>query len=246
MFTKRKFQEFTFEKQHKKCAELLKRIYENLAANQSVEDLFEHYHILQVWMNCKYNLNNDFKQVADRYHYHLKLADQRLQEHNLLPVVRKGDKEHSSGSYPIVIYLDGLRSAHNVGSIIRTVEAFGLGTIYFSEQTPYIDNKQVQNTSKGAFQWVQCNRDKKVNELPKPLVVMETSPHASSLYDFVFPEVFTLAVGNEEYGCSDEILSLADCLIEIPLRGRKNSLNVANALAIAAGEIQRQNCKGKI
>lgn len=239
-FTKRKFQGFPFERQHKKCSELLKYIYENLLACQPSEDLFQHYHELQRWMNSDYRLTSDIKHVADRYHFHLKLANQMLQEHNFLPAIRQGDREQSSEIGSIAVYLDRLRSAHNVGSIIRTAEAFALGTLYFSGQTPYIDNKQVQDASMGAFQWISCIQDKKASELPKPFIVMETSPDAIPLHDFIFPQTFSLAVGNEEYGCSDEILKLADFIIEIPLRGRKNSLNVANAFAIVASEIQRQ------
>lgn len=245
MFTKRKFLGFPVERQHKKCAEHLKRLYENLLARRPSEDLCDEYHRLQGWMGCDYQLPSDLKEIADRYHFHLQQAHQKLHEHNFLPAIRQGDREESSEFWPIGIYLDRLRSAHNVGSIIRTVEAFALGSIYFSEQTPYIDNKQVQDASMGAFQWVPCYCDKKVDQLPKPLIVMETSPHAISLYDFIFPEKFSLAVGNEEYGCSDEVLKAADYIVEIPLRGRKNSLNVANAFAIAVSEIQRQK-KGKL
>ncbi|MGA8165369.1 MAG: TrmH family RNA methyltransferase [Waddliaceae bacterium] len=47
-------------------------------------------------------------------------------------------------------------------------------------------------------------------------------------------------VGNEEYGCSTEVKRCGQIFLEIPLRGRKNSLNVANAFAIAAAEMTRQ------
>ena len=50
----------------------------------------------------------------------------------------------------------------------------------------------------------------------------------------------TFPLGNEEYGCSKETLAMADYLLTIPLYGRKNSLNVSNAFAIAAQEICRQ------
>lgn len=240
MFTKRRFQGFPFEKQHKKCAEILKQIYESLLSNHSFDAFLEEYHDIQKWMGSEFELSSNLKTIADRYHYHLQYANKTYLEHNLLPSIRQGDREQSSEIWPISIYLDRLRSAHNVGSIIRTVEAFALGTLYFSEQTPYIDHKQVQNASMGAFQFVQCYKDRQAKDLPKPFIVMETSQNAIPLQEFIFPEVFTLAVGNEEYGCSDEILKLADHVIEIPLRGRKNSLNVANAFAIAASEIQRQ------
>ncbi|MCE2983540.1 MAG: TrmH family RNA methyltransferase, partial [Parachlamydia sp.] len=89
-------------------------------------------------------------------------------------------------------------------------------------------------------QWVSCFKEIPLSQLKKPIIALETATGAHNLYDFSFPSSFTLVVGNEEYGCSDETLHLADEWVEIPLRGRKNSLNVANAFAIAAGEIARQ------
>lgn len=240
MFTKRKFQAFAYEKQHKKCAELLKTIHESILKGVPHEVLFLHYKELLVWMDAPLDPQESLKELADHYHYHLKHAKISFQEHNLLPSVRQGDQQSSKETWPIVIYLDHLRSAHNVGSIIRTVEAFALGEIYFSSQTPYVDHPQVQKASMQAFQWVNCIRADHFNQLPRPLILLETSPEAVSLNDFIFPYSFTLVVGNEEYGCSNEVLAQADYLVEIPLRGRKNSLNVANAFAIAASEIQRQ------
>lgn len=240
LFTKKKFQSLPIERQHKKCSELLKNLYENFLYQKPVDFYYDQYQLMQKWMSLDQELTLDIKHIADRFHYHLKLSRQLLKENNLLPSIKQGDREQGCEIWPIAVYLDHLRSAHNVGSIIRTVEAFALGSIYFSEQTPYVDNKQVKDASMGTFQWVQCFTDKRIDELPKPLIVMETSTQAHSIYDFVFPQSFTVALGNEEYGCTDEILKLADVIIEIPLRGRKNSLNVANAFAIAASEIQRQ------
>ena len=72
------------------------------------------------------------------------------------------------------------------------------------------------------------------------VIVLETSPQSQPIYQFHFPDAFTLVIGNEEYGCSENSIQLADALVEIPMAGRKNSLNVANAYAIAASEIHRQ------
>jgi tRNA G18 (ribose-2'-O)-methylase SpoU len=157
-----------------------------------------------------------------------------------LPKVRQGDRSTGEEIWPIAIYLDHLRSAHNVGSIIRTVEALALGSLYFSPKTPFITHKQVQDTAMGSIQWTSCYQEMDLSKLPRPIIVLETCQEALSLYDFIFPSSFTLVVGNEEYGCSDETLKSADFLVEIPLRGHKNSLNVANAFAMVAGEICRQ------
>lgn len=237
-FIKRRFLEFSLTQQHKKCAEILYTLFSDPSSNT-----FEIYNQIATWMNLEPLENLSKEMISNRYHFHLKSAHITKKEHHLLPSIKKGDKEQACEAYPISIYLDNLRSAHNVGSIIRTVEAFRLGTILFSEKTPFIDHDQVKKTSMGSFEWVNCHKLNNFDSLPHPIIALETSENAISLYDFIFPEVFTLIVGNEEYGCSEHTLQIADYVLEIPLRGRKNSLNVANAFAIVASEIIRQ--KGK-
>lgn len=235
MFTKRKFLSFPPQQQHKKCAEWLREIYERKLESETKAHYFE----LLSWMNEPFPTLLTKKDVADAYHQHLKKANQSLKEHHLLPQVHTKDRESGENYYPIAIYLDHIRSAHNVGSIVRTLEAFRLGDLYLSEDTPNLDHKQVKDAAMGAGPWVNW-RQVSLDKLPRPMIVMETSPDAIPVYDFLFPETFTLVLGNEEYGCSDAILEKADHIITIPLRGRKNSLNVANAFAIAAAEIARQ------
>lgn len=243
-FTKDKFLKLSLQTQHKKLALILREVYE-----QSIRELkppsrtlLSTYHKMLSWIDfppltpsCE-----NLKKIADRFHMHLKHTTQKLCEQNFLPHIEKQDKTHANPSWPIAIYLDHLRSAHNVGSILRTTEAMSLGSVYFSESTPFIDHKQVQKTSMGASEWVSCFQGIALSHLPKPIIVLETATQACSVHDFVFPENFTLVVGNEEYGCSDESLQQADYLLHIPLSGRKNSLNVSNAFAITAAAIQRQ------
>lgn len=241
-FSKAKFLAQPIERQHKKCAELLRKCYEAMAADGTIDDAFAgQYRQMQEWMNDPYAIESGtIKEVADRYHHHLQLAGRSQKEHNLLPTVRKGDRETALEKLPVHVYLERLRSAHNVGSILRTVEALGFGVVYFAEGTPFADHLQVQNCSMEAYRWVDCQRVEGLEGLPRPLIVLETGDEALSLYSYAFPEAFTLAVGNEETGCSDALLREADVILQIPMRGRKNSLNVANAFALAAGEILRQ------
>lgn len=239
-FTKRKFQLLPIKRQHQKCAELLYAIYNKWIAQQTWAIEWEMYQELLQWMNDAIPPAVTPQIISDQYHYHLQQAQISKKEHHFLPTVRQGDRVKGETPWPIAIYLDHIRSAHNVGSIVRTVEALSLGSLYFSPQTPFVTHKQVQDTAMGAHQWVDCHQGVALNALPRPVILLETSPDALPLYSFIFPSSFTLVVGNEEYGCSHESLALADYLVEIPLRGHKNSLNVANALALVAGEINRQ------
>lgn len=239
-FTKRRFQSLSEQKQHKKCAELIRFLYEQ-KDGETKKQLLEFYSTWQIWMGLMLPPIHNAESLIDRFHHHLKLGKLSLKEWNLLPYISTGDRERAlEEPGAISIYLDGIRSAFNVGSIVRTVEALSLGTLYFSKETPFIDHAQVQKTSMGADQWVRCIQNVPLSELRKPVVALETSSNAIPIYDFIFPESFSLVVGNEEYGCSELTLNQVDFLVEIPLCGRKNSLNVANAFALAAGEIRRQ------
>ena len=200
---------------------------------------FEDYCHLLRWMEEAIP-EQTLKSLADHYHYHMQKAGRQHKEHHLLPNITKEDRRQAEPCWPIAIYLDRLRSAHNVGSIISTVEAFSLGKLFLSLETPAATHKQVIDASMGAQQWVIIEQEKGIDKLPRPVIVLETGENAIPLTHFRFPETFTLVVGNEEYGCSDQILAQADYIVKIPLRGRKNSLNVANAFAIAAAEISRQ------
>lgn len=239
-FSPRRFLALPGEQQHKKCAEVLRRLYDSLLENQATES-WGFYVQLQTWMEIEPLKSCKLKDVADRYHWHLEKARQHLKEHRLLPSVRRGDRQQGEAKLSVVVFLDHLRSAHNVGSIIRTAEAFAFQEVIGTEDTPNGEHPQVRKTSMGASEWMVCRSRRRLAELPRPIVALETSPEAVSWANFVFPEAFTLVVGNEEYGCSDEALSLADFVVEIPLYGRKNSLNVANAFAIVAAEIRRQH-----
>jgi tRNA G18 (ribose-2'-O)-methylase SpoU len=239
-FTKRKFLGFPLKQQHKKCAELLRTLYEKKIRDQQINNEVVVYDQLVEWMKLPKSSLCTHQKVADSYHHHLNLASVSHKEHHLLPRARTGDKAVAEASWDLSIYLDNIRSAHNVGSILRTVEAFSMGKVYFSQTTPLPSNKQVQDTAMGCDQWITCVPHVDLNTLPRPIIVLETSDSAVSLYDYTFPDHFTLVVGNEEYGCSEITLQTADVIVEIPLRGRKNSLNVANAFAIVAGEISRQ------
>lgn len=232
LFTKKKFNQLDFKQRHKKCAELLRQHYEAASID------FTEYNTLLNWLKCNPFIYTDPKALADRYHWHLQMAGLSLKEHNLLPSLRKGDREPKLDFPNIAIYLDNVRSAYNVGSILRTVEALRIGKVYFSEKTPFIDNDKVLKTSMGAASIVPCFQNVPLQNLPRPIIAFDTSEAAIGIAEFEFPESFTLILGNEEYGISDASLQEADFIVEIPLFGVKNSINIGCAFAIAAAKMR--------
>ena len=238
IFKKAKFYKLDEMARHKKCAELLRLIYVSSLEKKEIPSLWETYLTLREWLELGPVAYTTLKELADLYHFHLAKASQFLKEHNLLPPIRRGDRAPKEPFGNCAIFLDNLRSAYNVGSILRTVEALRIGSVYFSKKTPGIDNPKVIKTSMGASSLVPCFYKQDLKDLPRPFIALDTGDKAEPIGSFLFPESFTLIVGNEEYGISDEVLSQVDTVVEIPLFGQKNSINAACAFGIAAQQIR--------
>jgi tRNA G18 (ribose-2'-O)-methylase SpoU len=232
LWTQTKFLSLSAEQQHKKASELLRQIQRG---ERHLEPI---YNNLSMWMDLPPLCTFSLETLSNRFHLHLQKANVSWQEHNLL-LVNKSDQPSNRPCLPIGIYLDNLRSAFNVGSILRTVEAFRLGSVYFSRSTPYINHPKVQKTSMETFDKIACVQVDSLEELPRPFIALETVDSAPTISDFVFPRSFTLLLGNEEYGLSETTLESVDQFVQIPLVGYKNSLNVASAFAIAAAKISQ-------
>ena len=234
-FTKRKFLSLKESLQHKKASELLKELF----ASEKKTPLIRAYQSMEDWLELP---NLDFlnqEELSHRFHFHLHEAQLSLQEHSLLHVKTK-DLPSAVPFLPIHIFLSSLRSAFNVGSILRTVEAFRLGTVHFSKTTPTPQNPKVQKASMNTFDKVPCLTNSQTETLPRPWIALETATPSTPLSSFFFPSTFTLILGNEEFGIPKELLDQCDFIVEIPLCGSKNSLNVAAAFAIAAATIRSQ------
>lgn len=143
------------------------------------------------------------------------------------------DVKKSENSIPVVLVLDNLRSTYNVGGLIRTAEAIGIEHVYFCGLTGTPDNSKVTRTSLGTDNWIEWSYFESTTECIKELkkdgytiYTLETEDSAKSLEQITAPDKSAIILGNERYGVSEQVLKLSDQLIKIPLRGRKNSLNV--------------------
>ncbi len=160
-----------------------------------------------------------------------------------------------SGVFFCSLVLHNIRSVHNVGSIFRTADAAGVSKIILSGYTPLpIDRfgrerKDFIKVSLGAEKsvpWVQKkNIASVVRELKKEnyfVVAVEQDARSTSLFEYKPPKNKPLAiiVGNEVRGLSKQTLKLCDAVVEIPMRGKKESLNVSVAAGIALFTILRK------
>lgn len=231
-FSFAKFSALSQEGRHKKCAEILRAIFDG-------EDLKEMYRQIERWMGFNPLPSFDLFHLSERFHYHLAFVTQKVREENLL--IASQDKETPLASpLDFVIYLDRIRSAYNIGSILRTLEAFSLGKIAFSPGMAGLDHSQVQKAAMGAGKHLEII-NLPLEKLPRPLIAFETAEEATPLEEFLFPKQGTLIFGNEEFGLSPDSLQAADCFVSIPLFGRKNSLNVACAFSVVAHTLRGQS-----
>ncbi len=149
------------------------------------------------------------------------------------------------------VLLDNIRSAWNVGSIFRSADGFGFAHVYLCGITPTPANEAVKKTALGVEDFVTWSHHQDAVKLVKGLKVegwkilaLEDDEQASSISQFTdtqFPNPIVLIVGSEITGIDPDLLTLADEVIYIPMRGVKRSLNVANAFSIAAYALVEQN-----
>jgi tRNA G18 (ribose-2'-O)-methylase SpoU len=150
---------------------------------------------------------------------------------------------------PIILVLDNIRSAHNVGNIIRAAEAAKCSMVLLcGSMTPAPPHPKVLKTALGSAEYVpykkygstlQAIRDLKEQDIK--VVGVETTSKSLTLWDYsIFHphehQMVAFVFGNEIIGVDTECLEECDALVALPTHGIKNSLNVATCVsAVGSG-----------
>ena len=162
------------------------------------------------------------------------------------PSTRKGAQtvrdSRKEGQKSMAVLLDNIRSAWNVGSILRSADGFGFDHAYCCGITPTPENEAVTKTSLGAEDSVTWSYHKDAVRLVKGLkkegwkvYALEEDERAVEIRkEKGGKQRSVLIVGNEVTGVDPELLDLCDAIYFIPMRGEKKSFNVAIAFGIAA------------
>jgi tRNA G18 (ribose-2'-O)-methylase SpoU len=155
----------------------------------------------------------------------------------------------------ICLILDNIRSVHNVGSIFRTAETLGIGAIYCVGTTPIPldrfgrkrkDFAKVALGAENLVKWEHLGKavsaDSGINEVAAlikklkkegfEIVALEQSPRAVDYKKVEVGNKVAVILGSEVEGVSPKLLKLADIIAEIPMIGKKESLNVSVAGAV--------------
>jgi tRNA G18 (ribose-2'-O)-methylase SpoU len=135
-----------------------------------------------------------------------------------------------------VLVIPNIRSGHNVGAMFRTADGAGVGKIYICGYSPTPPHPQVDKVSLGAEKSVPWEYAKQTSRLLKKLkkegyniVGLEQSKRSQNIFGFKPNFPLALVVGNEKTGLPKNWQVLCDELVDIPMRGKKNSLNVSVA-----------------
>jgi len=144
--------------------------------------------------------------------------------------------------HPIVVVVDDIRSGHNVGSVFRTADGAGLAGVYVTGYSATPGHREVEKVALGAGDLLPWSRDADVTAVLARLrgegytiAALELTP-ASIPVEAVTLEHFPMALvlGNEVTGVKPAVLEAADIVIGLPQYGKKESLNVSVAFAVAA------------
>lgn len=174
-------------------------------------------------------------------------AHRELQDGDFLP--RSGDQlEKPLSPLSLEIALDHWRSAFNVGSVFRTADGLGVGKIHLWGYTPTPENATVKKTALGSEKWTLWSHTFNTAEALKSLrdsgahiVAFETCSRSVPLTaPFPHKQKTVFIFGNERFGLNPPHLELCHEIREIPMAGRKNSLNAAVCAGLAVYEWKRQ------
>ncbi|MCX6755814.1 MAG: TrmH family RNA methyltransferase [Candidatus Nomurabacteria bacterium] len=149
-----------------------------------------------------------------------------------------------------ILILPDIRSALNVGAIFRTADAVGITRIFLVGVTPCPTDKfgriqkDIAKAALGAETWIPWEYKKEIIPLLKKLkkdgatiVAIEQDKNSINYKKVKKTDNMVFFVGEETAGLPDKIKNLADIIAEIPMSGKKESLNVSVATGVALFQI---------
>ncbi|HEX6334915.1 MAG TPA: RNA methyltransferase [Flavisolibacter sp.] len=167
---------------------------------------------------------------------------------------RKTPEEfRQSEKMPVVVVLENVRSAYNVGSVFRTADAFLLEAIYLCGYTAFPPHKEIRKTALGAEDTVTWKHFRHIREALDELksqsyrlFAVEQAENSIPLNRLPFGITDRVAVifGNEVTGVEQETIAQTEGCIEVPQLGMKHSLNIAVAAGVVLWELVKERIPG--
>lgn len=151
---------------------------------------------------------------------------------------------------PLIMVLDNVRSLHNVGSVLRTADAFRIEAVYMCGITATPPSAEIHKTALGAedsVAWLYFEDTLQAVEKLKTegytVLAVEQVEGSLKLGDFAFEpqKKYALVMGNEVMGVRQDVVDACHQALEIPQYGTKHSMNVSVTAGIVMWEVERVN-----
>lgn len=158
----------------------------------------------------------------------------------------------ASEKTPIILILENIRSAYNVGSVFRTSDAFLVQAIYIIGYSAKPPHKEIKKTALGAEETVNWKYFKTSEEAIADARLEGFNVYAAEQAEgsyklnaigFEAEEKIAVVFGNEVTGVEQSTIALCDGCLEIPQLGMKHSLNIATAAGVVLWELVRTRIK---
>lgn len=155
-----------------------------------------------------------------------------------------------SGKYDLIVLCDRVQDPGNIGTIIRTADAVGSAAVILSSGCADLYNPKVVRSTMSSVFNIPIIKDadvvgalRRLSESGYRTFCGALSENCVSLFDADFSGKCVIVIGNEGSGVSDEIITLCDSAVKIPMLGKAESLNASVSAGILMYEVLRQNSK---
>ena len=153
-----------------------------------------------------------------------------------------------SEKVPVIVVLENIRSAYNVGSVFRTADAFLIEGIYIIGYSAKPPHKEIKKTALGAEETVDWKYFRTTKEAIEELkakkykvFAVEQAENSRLLQSMELNDDRVAVIfGNEVTGVDQSTIHSCDGCIEIPQLGMKHSLNIATAAGVVLWELVRK------
>lgn len=221
------------------------------------ESLFEKADIKYILINEKVKDNIDIKKIVEMcdecnldYTYVEKNIFAKItntvNSQGIICVIKVKDhnKEDLLLNKTLIIYCDRIQDPGNLGTIIRTADAFGPAVVFLSKGCVDTFNPKVVRAAASALLRIPVLNDSCDEILPllkemKYLIISTVTDSEKTFKDITNTERICLVIGNEGQGISEQIKQLSDLNVTIKMTGNSESLNASVAAGISIYELRK-------
>lgn len=242
MYPEHKFKAMSKEAKAKRMAELLRVIILQLGSD--IPKAKREYETYASYMQLEPNKHLDGKNQAELIDLYKTFRSEAglAFERDVYLEQEPGDRLNAKEPpIPFAVLVHNLRSAFNVGSVIRSTDCFGLEAVHLSGYSSSPNHVTLKSAARGCQEWIPIKRWESPLECIEwhqangyAIIALETGEDIPEISDINWPEKGLVILGNEELGIAPELMAKADTKVSIPMSGRKASMNVAGAFAITA------------